>query len=192
MAVRLFLSCVSDEFGVYRDALRRALTRPNVEVKVQEDFQALGCDTLTMMEDYIKECEAVVHFVGEMTGSAPSDAAERALVARHTDIQTRLPPRGPALVERAAISYTQWEAWLAIYFNKALLIVQPSPGVDRGARFASTDASRASQAEHLKRLRAMDRYPGAAFTSADNLIAQIYDQLSSKRSVKQRACLPVA
>ena len=55
MAVRLFLSCVSDEFGVYRDALRNALTRPNVEVKVQEDFKALGGDTLTM-EDYIKEC----------------------------------------------------------------------------------------------------------------------------------------
>ena len=37
--VRLFLSCVSGEFGVYRDALRKALTLPNVEVKIQEDFK---------------------------------------------------------------------------------------------------------------------------------------------------------
>jgi hypothetical protein len=40
--VKLFLSCVSDEFGAEREALRRALTRPNVDVKIQEDFKALG------------------------------------------------------------------------------------------------------------------------------------------------------
>ena len=50
MAVQLFLSCVSDEFGVYRDALRSALTRPNVEVKIQEDFKGLGGDTLMKLE----------------------------------------------------------------------------------------------------------------------------------------------
>jgi hypothetical protein len=44
--IKLFLSCVSDEFGDYRDALRRALTRPNVEVKIQEDFKAQSGDTL--------------------------------------------------------------------------------------------------------------------------------------------------
>jgi hypothetical protein len=32
--VKLFLSCASDEFGAYRDELRRKLTRPNVEVKM--------------------------------------------------------------------------------------------------------------------------------------------------------------
>jgi hypothetical protein len=37
-SVRLFLSCVSGEFGAYRDVVRHALTRPNVEVKIQEDF----------------------------------------------------------------------------------------------------------------------------------------------------------
>ena len=52
------LSCASGEFGVYRDALRRALTRPNVEVKIQEDFKALGGDTLRMLEEYIARCEA--------------------------------------------------------------------------------------------------------------------------------------
>jgi hypothetical protein len=52
--VNLFLSCVSDEFGDDRDALRRALTRPNVEIKIQEDFQNLGGDTLAMLEAYIE------------------------------------------------------------------------------------------------------------------------------------------
>jgi hypothetical protein len=68
--VNLFLSCVSDEFGDDRDALRRALTRPNVEIKIQEDFQNLGGDTLAMLEAYIESCDVVVHFAGEMAGSA--------------------------------------------------------------------------------------------------------------------------
>ena len=66
--VKLFLSCVSDEFGAYRDELRRKLTRPNVEIKIQENFKALGGDTLEKLEEYIESCDAVVHFVGEMTG----------------------------------------------------------------------------------------------------------------------------
>ena len=36
--VQLFLSAVSAEFLSYRERLRHLLTRPNVEVKVQEDF----------------------------------------------------------------------------------------------------------------------------------------------------------
>ena len=76
-SVRLFLSCVSDEFGVYRDALRKALTRPNVEVKIQEDFKAPGGDTLRMLEDYIARCEAVVHFLGDMTGQSRPRSASR-------------------------------------------------------------------------------------------------------------------
>ena len=71
-SVKLLLSCVSGEFGEHRDALRRALTRPNVEVKIQEDFKALGGDTLNMLEEYVEQCEAVVHFVGDMAGSTPA------------------------------------------------------------------------------------------------------------------------
>ena len=44
--VRIFISCVSAEFGSYRDALRHYLTRPNVTVKVQEDFIVTGTETL--------------------------------------------------------------------------------------------------------------------------------------------------
>jgi hypothetical protein len=49
--VKLFLSCVSDEFGDYREAVRHALTHKRVEVKIQEDFRLPGRDTLAMLED---------------------------------------------------------------------------------------------------------------------------------------------
>ncbi len=174
MAVRLFLSCVSDEFGACRDALRHALTRPNVEVKVQEDFKALGGDTLSMLEAYVGQCEAVVHFVGEMTGSAPAASSVDDLLARRPGFEAALAKKGMAREAIEALSYTQWEAWLAISFGRDLMIVQPAAGVDRGPRFAPTGASRAWQAEHLKRLKAVNRYPGPPFTSADNLVAQIF------------------
>ena len=54
-----------------------------------------------------------------------------------------------------------------------MLIVAPAQGVDRGPRFDPTTASRASQDEHLKRLKAIDYYPGPPFTNADSLVAQI-------------------
>ena len=40
--MQLFLSTVSDEFRSYRDHLRHALDRPDVTVKVQEDFIVSG------------------------------------------------------------------------------------------------------------------------------------------------------
>jgi hypothetical protein len=159
-SVRLFLSCVSDEFGVYRDALRKALTRPNVDVKIQEDFKALGGDTLKMLEDYIAQCEAVVHFLGDMTGSAPSAFSVEDLFARRSGLEGELARRGLGREALDALTYTQWEAWLAICLGKDLLIVEPAAGVDRGPRFDPTSDSKAAQTDHRKRLRAINRYPG--------------------------------
>jgi hypothetical protein len=93
-SVRLFLSCVSGEFGAYRDALRRALTRPNVEVEIQEDFKALGGDTLKMLAEYVERCEAVVHFVGDMAGSAPAASSVDDLLKRRPELETRLAEKG--------------------------------------------------------------------------------------------------
>ena len=92
--VKLFLSCVTDEFGGYRDALRRALTRPNVEVKIQEDFKALGGDTLKMLSEYVEQCEAVVHFVGDMAGSMPAASSVDDLLKRRPELETRLAAKG--------------------------------------------------------------------------------------------------
>jgi hypothetical protein len=49
--VQLFLSTVSDEFRTYRDHLRHALERPEVTVKVQDEFIVSGTPTLEMLDD---------------------------------------------------------------------------------------------------------------------------------------------
>ena len=121
MSISVFLSTVSDEFRLYRDQLAGDLTRHNVSVKVQEDFIDLGGDTLDKLDVYIAHCDAVVHLVGEMTGAAPQAREVAALRRKYPDLTAELPPLAEALRDGDAISYTQWEAWLALYHGKLLL-----------------------------------------------------------------------
>lgn len=171
ISVKIFLSTVSDEFRAYRDRLRTNLTRPNVEVKVQEDFKDLGRSTLDKLDHYIAHCDAVVHLVGDMTGGEPGEHERLGLVAKYPDLAQHLPPLGEALANGASISYTQWEAWLALYHGKSLFIAKAAEEAPRGPKFEPTNVTRAAQAAHLARLKAYKRFPGCNFTSADNLTA---------------------
>jgi hypothetical protein len=92
MSVKIFLSTVSDEFRLYRDWLRKDLTRHNVEVGVQEDFKDLGRGRLDELDTYIAACDAVVHLVGDMTGAAPGKRDVGALLAKYSGLTGDLPP----------------------------------------------------------------------------------------------------
>jgi hypothetical protein len=117
--VQIFLSAVSAEFRSYRDALRRDLHRPNVTVMVQEDFIATGTETLDKLDEYIRRCDAVIHLVGDMTGAWAHPTAVAAIQHCYPDFAERLPVLRPFLEPGAlALSYTQWEAWLALYHRK--------------------------------------------------------------------------
>ena len=73
------------------------------------------------------------------------------------------------LIQRGhALSYTQWEAWLALYHGKLLVIAEADQAAPRGPKYAPTDASRAAQREHVQRLRGFERY-SSTFSSPDNL-----------------------
>jgi hypothetical protein len=91
--VNLFLSCVSDEFGDYRDALRSALTQLNVETKIQEDFQNRGGDTLAMLEDYIESCDVVVHFAGRWPARRQRQAASTTFCGADPSLRPGWPKR---------------------------------------------------------------------------------------------------
>ena len=169
MSVKILLSTVSDESRRYRDLLRSDLTRRNVEVKVQEDFKDLGGETLDKLDVYIAHCDAVVHLVGDMTGAYPGERGPSALLAKYRDLPAKLPPLRAALKEEAGVSFTQWEAWLALYHGKLLLIARAAETAERGPQYAPTDASSTAQAAHLAALKAVERYPGCTFTSPDSL-----------------------
>jgi hypothetical protein len=173
MSIKIFLSTVSDEFRDYRDQLRSDLTRHNVEVKVQENFKDSGSVTLDKLDLYINTCDAVVHLVGDMTGADAKPASTATIIAKYPDIAEKLPPLREPLEQGLGISYTQWEAWLALYHGKALLIAKADDDAPRGPNYNPTDISRAAQQMHLQRLSDIERYPGFTFSSPDNLAKQI-------------------
>ena len=190
-SVRLFLSCVSGEFGAYRDELRRRLNSRKVETKIQEDFERAGGGTLKLLEDYVATCEVVIHFVGDMTGGKPSPSNVDDLVERNSALAARLERKGMDREALGSLTYTQWEAWLAVGLGKNLVIVAPAESAPRGPAFAPTEAARASQALHLKRLRATNRYPGPPFATMDALAAEIFETTVIDALVKA-ASKPVA
>ena len=172
--VQILLSTVSAEFRSYRDALRRDLTRPNVAVQVQEDFIATGTETLDKLDEYIRQCRAVIHLVGHMTGAlarAPSVAVVR---QRYPDLVRRLPVLSPFLgPDAAALPYTQWEAWLALYHHKALIIAVPQDGAPRDDGYRLVEDQRAVQQAHLTRLAEIERYPEIRFADCDRLTVDV-------------------
>jgi WD40 repeat protein len=172
--IQIFLSTVTAEFRSYRDALRHYLDRPNVAVKVQEDFIATGKETLDMLDLYIKHCHAVVHLVGDMTGAPAKSQSVDVIRERYPDFTTRFPvlteflrPDGPLL------PYTQWEAWLALYHKKTLIICVPADGAARDERYLNEPAQRDEQHAHLKRLETIERHPGIRFANSDQLAAEV-------------------
>jgi tetratricopeptide (TPR) repeat protein len=171
--VQLFLSTVSAEFLSYRERLRHLLTRPDVEVKVQEDFIVTGDETLEMLDRYIQGCDGVIHLVGDMTGAMAKPPSVAAIARRYPELGSRYPlaeflqPDGPSL------SYTQWEAWLALWHGKKLYIATPSDGAPRDEKYRCEPEQQDLQRSHLARLRDVARYPGTVFSGQEHLVAEV-------------------
>ncbi|MDQ3581694.1 MAG: NB-ARC domain-containing protein [Pseudomonadota bacterium] len=194
--VQIFLSTVSAEFRSYRDALRRDLDRPNVTVKVQEDFIATGTETLDKLDEYIRQCHAVIHLVGDMTGALAQAPSVAVIRHRYPDLAQRLPVLGPFLDPGApALSYAQWEAWLALYHRKVLIVAAPHEGAPRDERYQLVADQRAAQQAHLARLEKVERYPEIRFANADRLAvdmlrSKLQDILALAGAVTKPANLP--
>jgi hypothetical protein len=159
---KLFLSAVSREFLEYRNLLTGDLKRPTLDVAVQEDFIVTGGSTLAKLDDYIRACDGIIHLIGMATGSAPEEAAVAALLEKYPDFATKLPPLAPALSKpRPGFSYTQWEAYLAMYHDRPLFVYRPTDferetlEVPRATGFVVDPVELQSQREHYQRISAL-------------------------------------
>lgn len=173
--VHVFLSTVSAEFRSYRDSLRHDLTRHNISVMVQEDFIATGKETLDKLDEYIRHCDLVIHLVGDMTGALAQPPSIEGIRQKYPDFTKQLPevagffePIAPAL------SYTQWEAWLALYHRKELIIAVPIEDAPRDLNYQLIEEERIAQKAHLKLLESVERYPGIRFINADRLAVEVF------------------
>lgn len=181
---KLFLSAVSSEFEGCRKLLTGDLKRPTLEVAVQEDFIVSGGSTLQKLDDYIRACDGVVHLIGKATGAVPAVIAAREFIAqRCPDIATRLPSLVAALTQPdPGFSYTQWEAYLAIYHQRPLFIYRPadfeSPTCvcPREARFVHDSEQEKSQQAHYRRLCDIGRDRGQ-FANPERLSSAVLRDL---------------
>ena len=71
-----------------------------------------------MLEDYIESCDVVVHFIGDMAGSTPKPTSVDDLLQRRPELARRLADKGMTREDLGRLTYTQWEPWLAVGFNR--------------------------------------------------------------------------
>ena len=172
--VVLFISTVTNEFRAYRDELANTLRRPGMSIKVQEDFIASGDTTLLKLDEYIQRCDAVIHLVGDATGGLAREPALDGLRRRYPDWPRQQAALAGVLEGSAgSCSYTQWEAYLAIFHHKTLLVCVPEGGAPRDPGFEPEAAERELQHAHLDRLRQCGRYAEISFANSDKLIIHL-------------------
>jgi len=169
--MKVFLSCVSNEFRSYRLKLANqlgALKGQPYEVKVQEDFEQGGFTLLDKLADYLHECDLVIHMTGDACGAQPTAEHVRTLFAN-----LGVPAPEP-LPER---SYTQWEFDLAQRFGRPTLcyiadVVAPR---DCGAAVEQSDAEAELQRQHRDRIQHSGKHYESFSGHADLVRRVLYD-----------------
>ncbi len=171
VAKRVFLSCVTNEFGSYRTLISNHLTESgSVEIEKQETFRACGEQTLIMLDDYIRSCDYVVHILGSQTGAIATAADRRPIIERYSyaQLEERL---GLSKSDIDSLSYTQWEAWLAVLHDRKLLICTPTEDAKRDYSLNGEDPQGLQAAQmlrHMQLLTNQGRYADVRLKFADH------------------------
>jgi hypothetical protein len=189
MRPTVFLSCVTNEFGDLRPRLARMVRRTHLPVRHQDDFAHRGVLTLQKLEEEVSAADVVFHVLGKRSGSPAPQAQVGAFLARHPDFEKRF-PEVAAAGRDGAVSYTQWEAWFALYFGKRLCsfkVTAAAPGP-----VAAPAPEQASQQGHEERLRKHKAYPDdVADQSAllEEVLASLVElHLLDRQEVGARPC----
>ncbi|MBC8116356.1 MAG: hypothetical protein H7062_18360, partial [Candidatus Saccharimonas sp.] len=169
MSLRLFLSAVTDTHEALRSRLAEHLRPGGFVVVHQREFVEVGRTTLVKLALFIeRETDSVLHLVGAKVGSVPStDEADDLL--RHCG-EAALRQRFPRLFEGDAfrrLTYTQWEAWLGLFYQKHVVVYQAEDAVGAGE---PEGASPMPVCEHLGLLKTFCGY-AVTFRDDDDLVA---------------------
>jgi tetratricopeptide (TPR) repeat protein len=152
---RIFLSAASSEYKDQRLALDATLRRANFDCELQEIFPQTASDTVRKLSDLIKRSTLLIHIVGHLPGSV---ADERAVIDLLSDIPpdqflAHEPKLRKALGDLSGITYTQWEAFLALHHRVPFLLYAPAD-----ALLAGSPSATFAQKLHLERLLIVNRY----------------------------------
>lgn len=180
MMPAVFISCASKEFKQHRELLTEkfrghdAMIIPPI---AQEEFRRGGRTLLKKLHDQIRQSALVVHLVGKSVGwheRPDCETVNEVLEEITTWLKRPLPKPVP---EFENLSYTQWEAVLAFYYDKELfvylsadadLVLEREPTIEHGD---DDQNELASQQRHLSWLlkRDKDVGPPRSFKDATSL-----------------------
>jgi len=170
---RVFISCVSAEFqegnaqfSGLRGELRKHLTRAGCEVKIQEELPQCVCDTLEKLDGYIRTCAAVVHLVGKLSGAPAEDRAVQRYLKSEPNFLVKEPILRQELGDFSNLTYTQWEAWIALHHNIPLFVYATNYATNTEA-----------QKTHLERLKKLARRFAEGFSSQSELFGKLIGDL---------------
>ncbi len=172
---RIFLSAASNEYGDLRVKLAANLQRSGINVEHQDIFPQTTSDTVRKLGD-LKGCSLLVHIVGHNPGAVAAPAAVADLLDEipSEEFLAKLPGLRSALGNLSGITYTQWEAFLALHFDVKLLLYAPSDACEPGTKTLKSDFA---QKKHLDRLfltRKRPEYCAAEVDFIGNILADVY------------------
>jgi tetratricopeptide (TPR) repeat protein len=156
-----------------RDELAWVVRHTRLSVRHQREMAHRGVPTLQKLEEEVLASEAVFHVLGEQSGAnAPAEQVENFL-GRHGAFADRFPEIA-ADGRKGQITYTQWEAWFALFFRRRLCVYQFRPAAPAPGQDAVPEES--SQGKHVARLREREVYPVGVADQA-RLVVEICSSL---------------
>jgi tetratricopeptide (TPR) repeat protein len=177
---RVFLSAVSSEFGLTRDALAKDLIAQGHEPVWQPLFPDHGnADSLqSKLRDLVDSCDAVICLLGQRSGSYPP-----------TGVASRFAYLLPAGTEAA--SRTQWEFLFARSLNKPRRLFRADAGLPPDNPSPTGEDFPDRQAAWLAWMDAND-FPWTGFRSIEQLLAEVakIDWGTDAPSVRKPIVLP--
>lgn len=193
--MRIFISKVTSRQAAEAkipDELRLWLTNqlktPGIECRAQEFLVNDGTNTLVKVAKEIKSCEIVIQIIDPEFGATPPKEYVRELL-RSEDFKEQFEVRFPMLFSKSlvdSLTYTQWEAWIGVFFAKQVLpFVYKAPSAKIDRHESSKDGI--SIDLHLKLLRPYAGYH-LTFSDRDELLKKIQQFLLgelTKKTIEQ-------
>jgi hypothetical protein len=165
MAITVFISCVRTEFSSCRDHLARELIAVGLKPVYQTALPDATSRLLQHLCSLVRGSTYVVHLVGVGTGEKPEEFEVEDLLSTDDQLRRFLERHmEPAAIRR--LTYTQWEAWLGLYYKGGCFVYKyNSPSVGfvhvndaKNAGFQSNESEAKDQAAHFERLRTWGQY----------------------------------
>lgn len=153
-ALQIFISAVSREFASYRSRIRDVIQYERMFGVTQEVLTCPGIPLLENIDRYVRASRYVIHLAGETAGYRPEASCVETLVRRYPELPAKFAAYGvPMEAGRPVLSMTQWEAYLALFHGRNLILAVARPDAQRDSVMEIPPEERAEQQDHIARLR---------------------------------------